>query len=74
MTPDDLREWRERLGMTQAQAAAALGRSVEWVHSAETRRRPIERMVELSCWAVERQRAEAAKAVLAAYPRSPWGN
>jgi hypothetical protein len=41
--------------MTQKQAAEALGRSAEWVHSAETGRRGIDRTSELACWAVEKQ-------------------
>lgn len=57
MTADDMREWRRRLGMTQAQAAEALGRSADWVRSVETGRRTIDRVAELACWAVEHQRA-----------------
>lgn len=60
MTPDDFRAWRKRLGMTQAQAAAALGRSHIWVRMAEAGTRPITTVVELACREVERGRSAAA--------------
>lgn len=55
MTADEFRAWRKRLGLTQAQAAEAIGRSFDWVQSVECGRRVAARIVELACWAVERQ-------------------
>lgn len=62
MTPDDLRAWRKRLGLSQVQAATALGLSVSRIIDYErgtTRGRenaaPIPRVVELACAAIEIQ-------------------
>lgn len=49
MTAAEFKAWRKRLGMTQAQAAKAIGRSAAWVASAETGRRKIGKTVELAC-------------------------
>ena len=38
LTPAEFQAWRERLGITRAQAAAALGMSLEYIRSAETGR------------------------------------
>ena len=57
MTPAEFQAWRERLGLTRAQAAAELGMSVEYIRSAETGRREISKTVELACRAVEADRA-----------------
>ena len=55
MTGAELKEWRLRLGLTQAQAGEALGRSRVWVN--QTERYPdkeiFEPMVELACKTVE---------------------
>ena len=56
MTPDDFRAWRKRLGLTQAQAAAALGRSVAWVRKAEAGATPIHALVALACSLIEMDR------------------
>ena len=56
MTPDDFRAWRKRLGLTQAQAAAALGRSAAWVRKAEAGATPIHTVVELACRMIEMDR------------------
>lgn len=53
MTPAEFRVWRKRLGLTQAHAAAALGRSKAWVEKAEAGDRPILRTVQLAMKAVE---------------------
>ncbi len=53
MTRQEFISWRRRLGMTQAQAAAALGGRRSWVTSVEIGRREIDRTVELACWALE---------------------
>lgn len=59
MTPDDFKGWRRNLGLTQSQAAAALGLSLGSIENYErgARRedgRPvaIPRTVELACFAV----------------------
>jgi transcriptional regulator with XRE-family HTH domain len=62
MTPEEFRAWRKRLGLTQAQAAEALGRSRDWVAAAETGRRPIDHTVELACWAIERRAEDRTRA------------
>lgn len=53
MTPDDLRAWQLRLGMTQPEAASALGvpspTYFGWVQG----RRSIPPMVARLCWYIE---------------------
>lgn len=55
MTGAELKEWRLRLGLTQAQAGQALGRSRVWVWSMERcpDKEIEERMVALACARVE---------------------
>lgn len=48
MTPLALKRARKSLGMNQRDFARAIGRSLWWVQSAETGRRPIGRLVELA--------------------------
>ena len=61
MTPDQFREWRLNLGLSQAAAARALGLSRSSVIDYERgfkrgtdRAAPIPRIVELACQALER--------------------
>ena len=51
ITLDELRAWRKRMKLSQAQAAEVLGRSVHWYRSAEQGGRGvrIERVVKLAC-------------------------
>ena len=53
MTPDQLKSWRLRLGLTQEQAAEALGVTRSGVQHWEYGRREIPRYIELACKAVE---------------------
>lgn len=59
MTPDDMRAWRKRLSLTQAQAAAALGISASQltnyesgINRANKRPAPIPRAIALACGAL----------------------
>lgn len=52
MTPAQLLAWRQRLAITQAAAAAALGMSLRAYHGMEHGAR-ISRAVELACRAIE---------------------
>lgn len=49
-----LRDWRGRLGWTQAEAAAALGLSLRAYQDAEQSGRPCRRERVLACWVIER--------------------
>ena len=71
MTATEFREWMQRMGYTQAQAASALGRSVGWVNSAATGRRPMKRYVELACCYLERKAGGKPPLPLRA-PPPPW--
>lgn len=52
MTPQDLKDWRARLDLTQKAAADALGTTVRAVQMWEAGDRPISRTVALACAAV----------------------
>jgi transcriptional regulator with XRE-family HTH domain len=54
MTPDDLRAYRKRLGITQTQLAEALGLSRRAIIRYEDGTRPIPRPVELACETIAR--------------------
>ena len=56
MTPQDFTAWRNRLAMTQAQAAAALGYSVRAVSYWEHGDWPLPLSVPLACKTIERNR------------------
>lgn len=49
MTPTDLRNWRKRLGLSQAEAAAALGRSLRAYQNLEAGTRPVRHDTALAC-------------------------
>jgi transcriptional regulator with XRE-family HTH domain len=51
--PEDIRAWRQRLGLTQTQAGGALGVTLRAVQHYEGGTRPIPRVIELACWAIE---------------------
>jgi transcriptional regulator with XRE-family HTH domain len=51
--PEDMKAWRLRLGLTQAQAGEALGVTLRAIQHYEGGTRPIPRVVELACWAVQ---------------------
>jgi DNA-binding transcriptional regulator YiaG len=53
MTPDELKAWRKRLGLTQKKAAEALGVNLATLAKWETGRLPISKVVALACRAVE---------------------
>ncbi len=53
MTASAFRAWRERLGLTRAAAASALGLSVRCLAHYEAGDRPVPRVVELACERVE---------------------
>lgn len=54
MNGNEFRAWRERLGMTPAQAAAKLGRSLGWVYATEAKSdQQLDRMIELACKQIE---------------------
>ena len=55
MTPDDLRDWRKRRGLTQAGAAYQLGVSYATARAMEDGRRPIRRHTQLLCEALDRE-------------------
>lgn len=48
MTGPDFLAWRKRLGLTQAQAAKALGRGKRWIETLD-RAPSIPRDIELAC-------------------------
>ncbi|HJU20759.1 MAG TPA: helix-turn-helix transcriptional regulator [Stellaceae bacterium] len=50
--PADFRAWRERMGWTQEQAAAALDLSRRSIIGYEQGSQPIPRTVALACWAL----------------------
>ena len=54
MNPEAFRAWRLRLGLTQPQAAEALGRSISMLKLYESRRKPVPQVVRLAMYAVER--------------------
>lgn len=47
--------------MTQLEVANIFDRSSSWVSHIESGRIPISRVVELACWAVERQSTECMR-------------
>jgi transcriptional regulator with XRE-family HTH domain len=51
--PERMQAWRDRLGLTQTQAGEALGLSLRAIQHYEGGSRPIPRVVELACWAIE---------------------
>lgn len=53
MSPADFLAWRRRLGLTQHQAAEALGMSRAMIANYEGEKYPIPRVVELACEALE---------------------
>lgn len=53
MTPADLRAFRKRLGLTQTEAAEAMGLTKQAIYLYESGRNPIPRLVELACEAIE---------------------
>ena len=52
MTPEDFKAWRERLDMTQQEAADAIGVTKRSVQMWEAGDRPIGRTVALACAAI----------------------
>jgi len=52
----ELKTWRLGLGLTQKQAAEALGCSKSWVSSAEIGRRPIPKTIELLCQQLQKNK------------------
>lgn len=60
MTASWFREWRRRMGMTQAEAARTLGVSPDLVGSIEQGRRVLRQPLERLCRAIERERAAGA--------------
>lgn len=59
MTPEQFREWRLRMGLTQAEAAELLGKSRRWVQMVEGGHLPATRILDLACAAIERDLAES---------------
>jgi DNA-binding XRE family transcriptional regulator len=53
MTSQDLRDWRARLGLTQAAAAATLGITLRGYQKREMGEAPIDREAELACLYLE---------------------
>lgn len=51
--PEDMRAWRDRLGLTQTQAGKALGLTLRAIQHYEGGSRKIPRVIELACWAIE---------------------
>jgi transcriptional regulator with XRE-family HTH domain len=51
--PEDIRAWRQRLGLTQTQAGDELGVTLRAIQHYEGGTRPIPRVVELACWVLE---------------------
>jgi transcriptional regulator with XRE-family HTH domain len=51
--PEDMRAWRQRLGLTQTKAGEALGVTLRAIQHYEAATRPIPRAIELACWALE---------------------
>jgi DNA-binding transcriptional regulator YiaG len=49
----DFREWRDRLGLTQDEAAAALGRTKRMIRNYEVGDLPVPRVVTLAMLALE---------------------
>ena len=49
MTADEMKAWRLRLGLTQAQAGAAIGMSRHWIKAVEGGRRRAGRVHGLAC-------------------------
>jgi predicted transcriptional regulator len=68
VTPQEFRDWRRRLGITQQQAADLLGYTKRGVAKIEGGDKDVARVVELACEALEaraaRQNIAAAAAVL----------
>ena len=53
MTPESIREWRSRMGFTQAQAAEALGLKPRVIAYFESGERNVSGTVEKLCAAIE---------------------
>ena len=53
MTPAALIAWRERLGLTQQAAADSLGCSKRSIHSYETGKAPVPKIIALAAASVE---------------------
>jgi transcriptional regulator with XRE-family HTH domain len=51
--PEDFREWRQRLGLTQTEAGKLLGLTLRAIQHYEGGTRLIPRTTELACWALE---------------------
>lgn len=49
MTGPELKSWRERLGLSRAEAAELLDMSISYIEKAEVGKRGIHRTVELAC-------------------------
>ena len=62
MTPEELKEVRTRLGMTQSQLAHELGVTLNAVQRWEAGERPIRRVTELALETLERRRRGKRKA------------
>ena len=62
MTPDELKETRSRLGLTQTQLAQELGVTLNAVQRWEAGERPIRRVTELALETLERRRRGKRKA------------
>lgn len=61
MTPKSLKDWRERMNLSQVQLAKALGVHVITVARWETDARPIPKMLDLALEALEGRRKLASK-------------
>lgn len=55
MTRDEFREWRQRLDLSQVDAALKLGMGRRQVQKYEAGEAPIPHVVELACEALERR-------------------
>ena len=62
MTPDELKEVRSRLGLTQTQLANELGVTLNAVQRWEAGDRPIRRVTELALKTLERRRRGKGRA------------
>ena len=62
MTPDELKEVRSRLGLTQTQLANELGVTLNAVQRWEAGERPIRRVTELALETLERRRRGKGRA------------